>query len=388
MKELVDFCQRVASTDDMTQPILGTTATRFFRQTLIPMVQKAHAAWPHANVVGLQPPTATFFQGQYFSSYVPHVFRNEVITAPRLQQHGVQMTLHGHVYRIYIVSLKRRSELFFREMVHKMYLWLSVCSVFASRECSQEMHVYLYLLPDLKRLPKQQSDRLSVENINTAFTRACDVRTEINIFREEEWFKVLIHETFHNHGFDFSEKFDHDMVQDQLHRCFPALQSSVLLFESYCELWAAYLHTMMVSFLSDGDRKQDVVWERFVSMWRIERIFSRFQCVKVLERHGLTYDQLLRPPNGITFEEEGTNAFAYYVVKYVLVHNGGAFLDWHLKMHGPTLKFPDASVGKMCQWIYKASRQPNLVRSIRQMERVGDDVPTNVMKSLRMVANG
>jgi hypothetical protein len=386
MKELVDFCQRVAFTDDLDQPILGTTATRFFRQTLIPMVQKAHAAWPHANVVGLQAPVATFFQGQYFASYVPPVFRNEVITAPRVQQHGVQMTLHGHVYRIYIVSLKRRSELFFREMVYKIYLWLSLCSVFASRKCSQEMNVYLYLLPDPKRLPKPQSDRLSVENINTAFTGACDVRTEINIFREEEWFKVLIHETFHNHGFDFSENFDHDMVQDQLHRCFPALRSSVLLFESYCEVWAGYLHTMMVAFLSDNDGDVDAVWERFDDLWRIERIFSRFQCVKVLDLYGLTYDQLLRPDTTTSFEEEGTNVFAYYVVKYVLVHNG-AFLDWHLKMHGPTLKFPDASVGKMCQWIYKASRQPNLVRSIRHMERVRD-VPANVMKTLRMVANG
>jgi len=374
MKELVDFCESVALPEDLDHPVLGKKATLFFTKTLIPMIQTAHQAWPH--LVGIDAPR-TMFQGRYFASHVPKIFRDKVLAAPRLQQKACQMTLNGHVYRVYVVSLKRRTETFFRDVFYKTYLWLSVCSAFASRECSQTLDIYLYLLPDQKKLPNKGS-LFKVEHVNTAFTRSCEPQSEINIFREEEWFKVLIHETFHNHGFDFSQHFDRYDIQQQLRTCFPALKSPVLLFESYCELWAAVLHTLFLAFLQEPGS----VWPRFDRMWRIERIFSRLQCVKVLKHHGVTYDQL--QDARFTFEEQGTNAFAYYVVKCLMMHCG--FLEWHLTANGNSLQFLDANVGKMCKWICHVFRDAAFLKSLRLMER--QEVPSLlVKKTLRMVAN-
>jgi hypothetical protein len=383
MKELVDFCESIALPDDLNHPVLGKKATQFFTKTLIPMIQRAHEAWPRTDIVEQTSSGGGVFQGRYFVSHVPSIFRDKVLAAAhRHYQKGAQMTLNGRVYRIHVVSLKRRSETFFRDVMYKMYLWLSVCSAFATRkECSQSLSVYLYLLPDQKVLPSNKDDHLRVENINTAFTRSCEPTSEINIFREEEWFKVLIHETFHNHGLDFSQHFDmYDvMVQQQLRACFPALKSPVLLFESYCELWGEVLHTLLAAFLADSKH----TWQHFDHMWRIERIFSRLQCVKVLEHHGVTYDQLRDAR--FTFEERGTNAFAYYVVKCIMMHCG--FLDWHLSVNGPSLRFLDANVGKMCTWICHVFRDAAFVKSLRLMERQ-DRVPSQlVKKTLRMVAN-
>jgi hypothetical protein len=382
MKELVDFCEDVALSDDLDHPVLGKKATQFFAKTLIPRIQKAHQAWSHVDIVGIHTTPRTFFQGRYFASHVPKIFQDKVLAAPRLQQRACQITLHGHIYRIHVVSLKHRTETFFRDVFYKTYLWLSVCSAVASSECSHTLGIYLYLIPDKKLLPNKKGSVLKVEHVNTAFTRSCEPASEINIFREEEWFKVLIHETFHNHGFDFSQHFDRCtvMVQQQLRACFPALKSPVFLFESYCEIWAEALHTLLLAFLEEPGGSS--VWPRFERMWRIERIFSRLQCVKMLEHHGVTYDQLRDAR--FTFEEHGTNVFAYYVIKCLMMHCG--FLDWHLTVNGPSFHFSDTHVGKLCTWICKAHRDSDLVQSIRTMER--QELPsTLVKKTLRMVAN-
>lgn len=344
------------------------------------MIQKAHQAWPTVNLVGIRDP-GTFFQGQYFASHVPPIFRKKVQEDAHrlLQQKAVQMTLNGHIYRVHIVSLKPRTSAFFRKVIYKMYMWLSLCSFFATNECSQTLNIYLYLLPDKKQLPSKGSP-IQVENINTAFTHSCKPVSEINIFREEEWFKVLIHETFHNHGFDFSQHFDlyNTMVQQHLRACFPALKSQVFLFESYCEFWADILHTLFLAFFSDNSQS---VWSRFDDMWRIERIFSRLQCVKILKHHGVTYDQLRDAR--FTFQEDGTNAFAYYVLKCLWMHCG--FLDWHFTVHGSSFHFSDANVGKLCTWIGQCCRQTTFVKNLRRMEQ--QPIPIHFVKTLRMVAH-
>ena len=45
---------------------------------------------------------------------------------------------------------------------------------------------------------------LDQDNCNTAVTYACAIKGECLIYRKEEWFKVLIHETMHALCLDFS----------------------------------------------------------------------------------------------------------------------------------------------------------------------------------------
>ena len=54
-------------------------------------------------------------------------------------------------------------------------------------------------------LPSTNIEILNSSHVNTAFTRTCPKKSEIVVFRKEEWFKVFIHESFHNFGLDFSD---------------------------------------------------------------------------------------------------------------------------------------------------------------------------------------
>jgi hypothetical protein len=249
----------------------------------------------------------------------------------------------------------------------------------------------MYLLPDEKVLPPK-GQGLGVEHVNTAFTTSCATQTEIHIFREEEWFKVLIHETFHNHGLDFSEKFDvyHDAVQAQLKQCYRALRSPVLLFESYCEFWALLLHTLLEAFVNSKQTLK--CWTQFQRMLRIEQTFSQFQCVKVLDHYGLTFTKdVLHFDGPKVFDERQSNAFAYYVIKSVMISHCDAFLEWHLAANGPTLQFAAnaTNIRSFCKWLYPASRDPLAQQRLQAIETVYAEsprMPYHMRRTLRLSA--
>ena len=64
-----------------------------------------------------------------------------------------------------------------------------------------------------------------------------------------------------------------------------------------------------------------------------ERVFSLFQCVKVLEHMGLTYENLISNDDiSLSLKKlhykENTNVFAYYIIKMVLLYFNNDFIIW------------------------------------------------------------
>ena len=90
------------------------------------------------------------------------------------------------------------------ECVYMIYMWVFIVNIYATKSCSKTFTLYTYLTPFKKMLPNNQLTTLNTEHVNTAYTSGCRENTELVIFRKEEWFKVFIHETFHNFGLDFS----------------------------------------------------------------------------------------------------------------------------------------------------------------------------------------
>ena len=412
-------------------------STEFLRDTLIPMMIRADEDWQRKGPEEVTPmdvaTRGSLLKGQFLEKHVPQLFLDKIFAAVAhelTQQKGFEIHANGgRIYRLFIVSPNRkRPDSFYQHAVYQFYLWIHLLTEFAPEECSREMNVYLYLLPDKKVLPTTSfahSDNhgLSIENINTAFTRTCSEISEINIFREDEWFKVLMHETFHNHGLDFSLHFDqYDFaVQEELKLCFPALQSTVLLFESYCEFWAEMLHSLFVAFFQsksalcrrprnpNSTRKKSkkkknaqrvvaattacnvattTVWKRAQKILIQERDFSTFQCVKVLNHYGLTYTDLVSSSSSLNhrhFSETTTNAFAYYVIKCIMFHCD--FLDWHLANNGPTLRFSDENILGFCRWLQKWRK--TIIPHMKHMEQVYHKTPKTspMSKTLRMVLN-
>ena len=108
----------------------------------------------------------------------------------------------------------------YTQYVKMMYIWLHICGQYANKACTENLKVFLYPTPFTKKLPTSPSTTIGPEHINTAFTMACAKNGQIIIFREEEWFKVFIHETFHSYGLDFATQ-NHDGLKNILRGIFP-----------------------------------------------------------------------------------------------------------------------------------------------------------------------
>ena len=212
----------------------------------------------------------------------------------------------------------------FSNYVEKMMLWLSLIDKYASKKCSKTLTIYIYLTSLLKTLPNSNIDIISENHANTAFTYTCLPVSEIVIFRKEEWFKVFLHETFHNFGLDFSGMND-DYCKEHMLTIFD-VKSDVNLYESYTEFWAEIMNCLLTSFYLLKDKK-DV--RGFLEMTfffiECERKFSFFQMVKVLNFMGLRYQDLYSTTRQAqikrdTFYKENTNVLAYYIIKNVLIN--------------------------------------------------------------------
>lgn len=222
----------------------------------------------------------------------------------------------------------------------KVFQWFHVMHRYADLACTAELCVYLYLASHKKELPKHEEpiDRI---HANTAFTYSCQpTNTTIHVFRFEEWFKVLIHETFHTVGLDFirlnaecQKKIQTEIVQ--LFKV-PHL-SDIHFYETYCEMWGEILNSMFfVSTIkrsrqrNSTRKKQSLPIKRWLNDLQqcltLETLFSLLQCVKVLKHNHLKYTDLTTV-NARHYQEK-TQSFSYYVLKSILMVHVHTFIPF------------------------------------------------------------
>jgi hypothetical protein len=290
--------------------------------------------------------------------------------------------------RVYLVFPKYVGE----EKVEKRYLWkivvwLKMAIQHARLKCAKELDVYLFLTDLKKTLPtSQQSSSKTLLNrihVNTAFTTPCNGDTHIMLYRHEEWFKVLIHETFHCFGLDFSHidnaKSNRGILELFQH-CDP--KTDVRLSETYCEVWAEVINVLF--FCGFGFSKRDVgrkspkysmaspkyfgngkmesrkleknrmnakskthkkyklppqtflnkgkQWNQIerdvLRHLQIEQAYSLYQSAKVLNYEGLKYPELCDGHPHIPKYREETQVLSYFVIKGILMYHLDAFLTW------------------------------------------------------------
>jgi hypothetical protein len=207
----------------------------------------------------------------------------------------------------------------YTKFVYLMTSWLYIISTYSSYICSQKLNIYIYLSDSIKKLPINKNIILNQEHINTAFTRLC---SEIIIFRQEEWFKVFIHETIHNFNLDFSNM---DMTQcNRIIKNIFFVNSNVNLYEAYTEFWARIINTAFISYTYSKNYNHFVkVFERLLN---IEISYSLFQMIKILNYMRLTYDEIIN-----NFQEnykEKTNILSYFFITTILLFNYTEFLSW------------------------------------------------------------
>jgi hypothetical protein len=262
--------------------------------------------------------------------------------------------------------------------INVITMWLHILNKYSSNNCSNTLKLYFYFTSLEKKLPEQNihDTILDEYNVNTAFTRTCSNNSEIVIFRKEEWFKVLIHECFHNFALDFSD-IDSSEGDKYILNLFP-VNSEVNLFEAYSEFWAEIINALFCSFFLLKDKND---FDNFLLNSEIlinfERTYSFFQVAKVLNYMKMTYQDLyLKNTHSKILREtmykEKTNVLSYYVIKTILLNNYQTFLEWCEINNISLLQFNSnlSNIIKFCKFIEKNYKVKSMLNGVDNAEHL------------------
>ena len=308
----------------------------------------------------------TINKNNYLSKYVSHTL------------------LSGRQICIHIFHKINEKESFIMELCDKMYIWLSFLDKYANKKCSLTLKIYIFLTEKEKKLSEENS-MIEPINANTAFTFSCKEDNEICIYRKEECFKVFIHETFHSFGLDFSvmsqilankiisSKFKVISKVDKFkvpasHEHFKVLDEDIdfRIYESYCESWALVINIFFMLYTYDKIEAKPQNFELWKNRCEIyltyENLWSIFQANKVMNHYGIRENLL--SSNEITYEEQNTSSFSYYILKSYLINNIDEFILWSDTNNFNIIFFKSTkkNIEKFSNFIYESSH--NLIDDI------------------------
>ena len=235
---------------------------------------------------------------------------------------------------------------YYKTYAHRVFMWLHMISLHSN--CVESLTIYVYLTPFKKQLPEKKSEIISPVNANTGYTYRCEKKNQIVIYREEEWFKVLLHETIHAFGNDFDDE-NGDINRDTTY--FKKIFSlpphiDVQLSETYSEIWARIMNVAFQTYFKNPPSLESRTAKQFKKNFdfylHLESVFSLYQCIKILDFMGINYKILIDDSDHSkkmmrTFYRENTHVFAYYVLTSILLHSHNDFLSWCIKNNGPGL---------------------------------------------------
>jgi hypothetical protein len=252
----------------------------------------------------------------------------------------------------------------YNEYVDRILIWLYIVNKYSKNRCGKTLDFYIYFTSKQKLLPNSSIDILGKNHVNTAFTYTCVKNAEIVIFRKEEWFKVLIHETFHSFSLDFSEM-NVDFCNEKILSLFP-VNSEVRLYESYTEFWARIMNICFCSYFQSNKIKRYDYLMNVEKLMNIEVSYSLFQMLKVLNFMGLDYSDLYSKNKRSIIArknqyKEKSSILAYYIITSILIFNYEDFMEWCKKNNNNVIVFKKtiSNLNNFCDFIeikYKSKR--------------------------------
>ena len=277
----------------------------------------------------------------------------------------VKLIVGERIYTIFFINTCSESV---DNYVKWINTWLHVATLYARPNCSKKVTVYLYLTDLKKLLPKKDKIELDAENANTAFTSSCQLETEIILYRREEWFKVFIHESFHNLGLDFAGS------KTNLSQIFQ-INSEFKLYETYTELWAELLN---IIFIDMGKPFNKVRLEKYI---QIERKFSLMQSAKILNHFGITYSDILTGKAKEKYKED-TEVFCYFILKTLLLYNCNDFIEWLNNHQKPVFNKVDKFVKDLIIPRYNEIQFIKLMDKFQQQPKIGSTLRMTALEQL------
>ena len=279
------------------------------------------------------------------------------------------------------------------ELINKFILiiltWFEFIYPYAQKKCGNKLDVFIYLTPFKKLLP-ENGEIIGKDNVNTAYTTSCVPHGKIVIYRSEEWFKVLIHESFHVLGLDFSHK-ENTKITSKIKKLFP-VNSDIKLFEGYTEAWAEILNCVFVSYYRTTNKEDFLL--RFDQCVNTEIGFSVYQMLKVLNYMNLGYSDLYSANSRselkrLHFYKERSNVFAYYVITAILLFNLDKFIFWCNNNNGNLIKYSYSELNNqsfinLIADNYRSNEFKEFINCIKTSKLMQERTYTEVQKTLRM----
>jgi hypothetical protein len=255
--------------------------------------------------------------------------------------------------------------------------WLHIVLNHATRDCSKDIILYIYLSEKNKVLPSRETDIIDVINVNTAYTYCCGgpkTKNEIIIYRKEEWLKTLMHETMHAFGLDFCN-LDGENIANIIKNVFP-IKSDINLNESYCEFWAETFNILIIAFFSLKENQNIQTYITHVKqLIMYEKTFSIVQAIKILDHMNLTYKDLYKNDDVCIYKRnffyhENTNVFSYYIIKCIIMYNLEDFIFWCMENNMNLLDFhkTNRNVEKFILFIKSKYKNKSFVNAIEENE--------------------
>jgi len=321
-------------------------------------------------------PEKTYHQSDLFND-IPLPIRSTILDSQKIARSYLFMAGSRQIRVHMVLPIAdmwegSRDPAYFRRAIHLIWWWFSVIGEYANCDCGTSVDVYLYLTSHYKFMP--QEGPIGPLHANTAFTRTCEKNSTIQIFREEEWFKVLIHETFHSLGLEFSQNPGFTPMYSNAIRLGFKIDTDGLLFETYCEVWATVFNAMFTAVLmkkNENPRRTTVgsIIRATETILLYEMKFALVQSAKVLHYMNISYADFIHHGQDKTVLErlaayrEDTNVFCYYVLKSLMLYHIDGFLGWcgvHNK-GSPNFVKTRANMASFIQWFSTIYKDPSYV---------------------------
>ena len=287
---------------------------------------------------------------------------------------------------------------YYKTYAHRVFMWLHMVSL--KSKCVESLNIYIYLTPFKKELPENKSEVIGPVNANTGYTYRCEKKNEIVIYREEEWFKVLIHETMHTFGNDFDtedgvDDHDGDTTMAYMKKLFSLPQGvNIQLSETYSEIWARIMNVAFQTYFKNPPSLESRTAKQFKKNFdfylHLESVFSLYQCIKILDFMGVNYQHLVSDSEHSrnmmrSFYRENTHVFAYYVLTSILLNNRDDFLSWCVKNNGSGLNMFKVKVtqAEFAALIASCYKKTDLLQKIVETEtKVARDYQKAISKDI------
>jgi hypothetical protein len=323
----------------------------------------------------------SFPKGNNYSNIVEEI-KQEFENQPKVGKQ-YSFTIGSRSFQIYLIKpigSQNQKSIYkmLDKMIYRIYIWLFVCSHFANSMCSPDITIYIYMTNHKKLLPEIDHKPLDEIHANTAFTFACPLTSnEIYVFRNEEWFKVLIHESFHCFGLDFAT-LPEEQVEKNMFSIFP-ISCNLRFYETYTEIWAEIINVIFISVNSYpcientiNIRQLSKIIENHLYN---EQIFSLFQCSKVLHHLGLKYRELYEKTEHASLirhqrYKENTHVFSYYILKCIIMFHYNDFIEWCIKNNNHSIQFTKTqeNINRLFEFVKEKYKSVEYLRTIEIFE--------------------